>query len=89
MIGYRSLHLRTSRPRGNMGFVLRITSKGDQNQRPLTRLLLYPRVAGGREIRAVTCNGAAVNGYTNEAVVIPNPLRGEDIRVDIQMEPGQ
>jgi hypothetical protein len=76
-------------PGGNMGFVLRITSKGDQSQRPLTRLLLYPRVAGGREIRAVTCNGAAANGYTNEVVIIPNPPRGEDIRVDIQMEPGQ
>ena len=73
-------------PEGKLGVVARITPKGDQALRPLTKLLLYPRVAGGREIRLVACNGTALNSYTNDVVIIPNPPRSQYLRVELLVE---
>jgi len=67
----------------NYGF--RITPRGDQAQRELSRLVLYPRSAGGRPIDAVSVDGKPATAFTDAAVIIPGPDRGREIKVTVKL----
>jgi hypothetical protein len=71
---------------GTLTYTFHITPRGDQASRLLSKVLLYPRIAGGRPILGVKCNGTTLNSFTNEVVVIPNPPRGEEMHVEVQVD---
>lgn len=75
-------------PEGMIAFEVRITPKGDQARRSLDKLLLYPRVAGGREIGTVTCNGTELGSYTGDVIVLESPPRTESLHVEVSVKAG-
>ena len=52
---------------------IRLTPQGDQAARPLERLVLYPRIAGGRAIRSVSVDGQETRQFTRDAVILAAP----------------
>lgn len=67
-------------------YAITIAPKGDQMQRALDKLLLYPRVAEGRAIRNVLVNNAETASFTNDVVIVPKPERNREIRVRVLLE---
>ena len=65
-------------------YQLKIRPKGDQAQRDLERLVLYPRTAKGAPIASATVDGQAVSGFTDRALLIPRPPRNHEIQIQIQ-----
>jgi len=77
----------TAEPRtdgGRIRYRIRIEPRGDQAERKLERMLLFPRISGGRAIRGVAVGGEAVRSFTRDAVVLPDPRRGQEIEVVIE-----
>ena len=56
-----------------------VSPKGDQAARPLDKIILYPRLPGGRTIRSVSCDGQPVEAFTRDSVIIARPERGKTI----------
>ena len=73
------------RPDGMMiDYRIRISPKGDQSARPLEKLVLYPRIVGGRPVRGVAVDGKPLGVFTRDAVVIARPERDREIHVIIE-----
>jgi hypothetical protein len=72
-------------PKGDeLNYTIKITPRGDQKQRELSRIVLYPRTATGKPTASASVNGKAVTGFTDTAVVITRPPRGKEIRVGVK-----
>jgi hypothetical protein len=67
-------------------YTIRITPKGDQASRPLEKIVLYPRIPGGRAIGKVTFDGKDVKEFTRDTVILASPKRGEEMRVSVQAD---
>ncbi|HPO11932.1 MAG TPA: hypothetical protein PLI09_00690, partial [Candidatus Hydrogenedentes bacterium] len=65
----------------SVAYSIRITPKGDQAQRSLDKLLLYPRIANGKCIQAVLYNNQPIESFTNDVIVLPKPPRNQAIEV--------
>jgi hypothetical protein len=75
------------RPDGKtIDYTIRVTPKGDQANRPLEKIVLYPRIPGGRAISKVTFDGKDVKEFTRDTVILAPPKRGEDMRVSVDAE---
>jgi hypothetical protein len=75
-------------PDGNLlRYRLRLDPKGDQASRTLDRIVLYPRIAGGRGIRRVMADGKEVPEFTRDAVILANPKRGADVQIRVEAGP--
>jgi hypothetical protein len=71
-------------PKGDqLSYTIKITPRGDQKQRELSRIVLYPRTATGRAIASASIDGKPASGFTDTALVIPKPPRGREIRVTV------
>ena len=76
------------RPDGNViDYTIRITPKGDQANRPLEKIVLYPRIPGGKAIGKVTLDGKDLRSFTRDTVILPSPVRGREMRISVQVEP--
>ena len=64
-------------------YTMKITPRGDQKQRELSRIVLTPRTATGRAIDSASIDGKRVTGFTDTALVIPKPPRNREIRVTV------
>ena len=74
------------RPDGKaIDYTIRITPKGDQASRPLEKIVLYPRVPGGRAIGKVTLDGKDIKEFTRDTVIFASPKRGKEMRVSVQV----
>jgi len=75
------------RPDGQViDYTIRITPRGDQASRPFEKIVLYPRVPGGKAISKVTRDGKDLQEFTRDTVILASPLREKEIRVSIQAE---
>jgi len=75
------------RPSGDGTLVeyrITVTPQGDQAARPLEKIVLYPRLAHGRAIRGVTCDGQPLEAFTRDAVVMTRPRRDQTIHVKVR-----
>ncbi|HIJ64609.1 MAG TPA: hypothetical protein HPP77_01555 [Candidatus Hydrogenedentes bacterium] len=70
---------------GRIEYTLKISPKGDQDERKLERIVLYSRTADGRRVEAVRINGKPTGNFTNEAVIIPGPKRGRKMRITVDV----
>jgi hypothetical protein len=71
-------------PKGDqLSYTMKITPRGDQKQRELAKIVLYPRTATGRAIASVSVDGKPASGFTDAAFVIPKPPRDREIRVTV------
>ena len=76
------------RPTGNaIDYTIRLTPKGDQIDRPLEQIVLYPRVPTGRAIRKVTLDGKDVREFTRDTVILALPKRDAEMHLSIQTRP--
>jgi hypothetical protein len=66
---------------------LRLTPKGDQASRKLDRIVLYPRIAGGRGIRRVVADGKESREFTRDAVILADPRRGAPVEIQVEAGP--
>jgi hypothetical protein len=72
-------------PKGDqLSYTIKITPRGDQKQRELSRIVLYPRTATGRAIASASIDGKPASGFTDTALVIPKPPRDREIRVTVR-----
>ena len=72
-------------PKGDqLSYTIKITPRGDQKERGLAKIVLYPRTATGRAIDSVTVDGKRASGFTDTALVIPKPPRDREIRVTVR-----
>ncbi|MCR4411753.1 MAG: hypothetical protein NUV77_04925 [Thermoguttaceae bacterium] len=65
---------------------VRIAPRGDQAERPLERIVLYPRIPGGRPIAIVAVDGKPIKSFTRDAVVLVNPPRGREMHVEVMAD---
>jgi len=63
---------------------IKISPKGDQPERELGRLLLYPRIPGGRAIKRVSVDGKPIGEFTRDTVILPASNRGREIQVRLE-----
>jgi hypothetical protein len=71
-------------PKGEqLSYTMKITPRGDQKQRELSRIVLYPRTARGQAIASASINGKRVTAFTDTALVISKPRRDREIRVTV------
>jgi len=72
-------------PKGDeLNYTIQLIPRGDQAQRELSKIVLYPRTAAGQPIGAATVDGKRVTGFTDAALVIPRPARGREIQVAVK-----
>ena len=72
-------------PRGDqLSYTIKITPQGDQKQRELSRIVLYPRTPTGRAIASASIDGKPASGFTDTALVISKPPRDREIRVTVR-----
>jgi hypothetical protein len=83
--GELDLRIQPTRAGDQLNYGFRITPRGDQAQRELSRLVLYPRSADGRPIDAVSVDGKPATAFTDAAVIIPGPARGREIQVTVKL----
>ena len=75
------------RPDGKtIDYTIRVTPRGDQASRPFERIVLYPRVPGGRAISKVTRDGKDVMEFTRDTVIFALPTRGKEMHVSVQFD---
>ena len=67
-------------------YTIRITPKGDQSTRALKKIVLYPRILGGRAIGKVTLNGKNIAEFSRDMVILPSSARGKELRVSVHAE---
>ena len=75
-------------PKGDqLDYTIKLSPRGDQKQRELFRMVLYPRTATGQPITHASVDGKAVTSFTDTALVISRPPRGKEIRVTVRTGP--
>jgi hypothetical protein len=75
------------RPDGRtIDYTIRITPKGDQANRPLDKVVLYPRIPDGLAIGKVTLDGEDIKEFTRDSVILASPVRGKEMRVSVRAE---
>jgi hypothetical protein len=73
------------RPDGSaVRYTLRVTPKGDQAARKLDRILLYPRLVGGRAIERVTLDGRDFKQFSRDSVILAEPPRGKTLAILVE-----
>jgi len=68
----------------SIAYTVRLVPQGDQARRQLGRIVLYPRIPGGRAIQHVTINGAENRHFTRDTVVLAEPKRPAELRISVQ-----
>jgi hypothetical protein len=75
------------RPDGRwIDYTIRVTPKGDQADRPLDKIVLYPRIPGGKAISQVTLDGKSLTAFTRDTLIVAPPARGKEMRISVQAE---
>ncbi|MBI4605813.1 MAG: hypothetical protein HY721_27925 [Planctomycetes bacterium] len=69
-----------------LDYRIRVAPRGDQASRPLERLIEHPRAAGGRRILRAEVDGEPSRAFSGDAVVVPEPRRGAELRIRIEVE---
>jgi hypothetical protein len=78
------LAIQPTRNGEHLTYKLKINPKGDQDRRELSKIVLYPRTAGGRPIAQVNVDGTPASSFTDRTVVIPRPPRGKEIDISVK-----
>ncbi|MHB8866596.1 MAG: hypothetical protein ACYC6N_29910, partial [Pirellulaceae bacterium] len=81
--GDLDLQIQPGRDGRAVEYRITVTPKGDQTTRPLDRILLSPRLPGGRAIGSVTRDGQRVDAFTRDSVILTRPERGRTICVQV------
>ena len=84
--GLLDLDIRSSRDGTVVDYRIAVSPQGDQASRPLEKIILYPRLSGGRAIKSVSCDGQPVDTFTRDAIVITRPERDRAISVQVQAD---
>jgi hypothetical protein len=79
------LAIQPTRNGERLTYKLKISPKGDQDRRELSKIVLSPRTADGRPIAQVSIDGTTVGSFTDKTVVIPRPSRGKEIAINVEM----
>jgi hypothetical protein len=85
--GALDLRIRPQPDGSAIHYHVRITPRGDQGNRTLDRIILHPRIAGGRSITRVTLEGQPVRQFTRDRVVLAAPQRGREMGIVVEAEP--
>ena len=76
------------RPDGTaIHYTICVKPKGDQASRKLDRIVLYPRIPGGRAIERVTIDGQDFKQFTRDSVVLADPSRGQVMEILVETSP--
>jgi hypothetical protein len=68
-------------------YSIQIAPQGDQQTRALERIVLYPRIPGGKAIGKVTLDGKEVKEFNRDAVILAAPARNRKMQITVEMEP--
>jgi hypothetical protein len=58
---------------GRIDYSVRLVPQGDQARRRLDRIVLFPRILGGRGIERVTIDGNEHRQFTRDSIVLAGP----------------
>jgi hypothetical protein len=84
--GELDLAIHPSPDGSTLRYRLQLSPRGDQASRRLDRVVLYPRIAGGRGIERVLVDGKETRQFTRDAVILADPRRG--VPLEVQVEAG-
>jgi len=70
-----------------IAYLFRLTPQGDQAERKLDRIVLYPRIPGGRGIERVTVDGTEYRQFTRDSIILADPKRPSAARIIVQAGP--
>jgi hypothetical protein len=70
----------------SIDYTIAVTPKGDQAARPLDKIVLYPRIPGGKPISKVTLDGKDLAAFTRDTVILAAPERGKEMNISVQAE---
>ena len=82
--GDLDLDIQSNRDGTIVDYRIRVSPQGDQASRPLEKIVLYPRLSGGRTMERVTCDGQAVDMFTRDAVILTRPDRNKVISIQVR-----
>ena len=85
--GDLDLKIRPAREGDELNYTIKLSPRGDQQQRELSRMVLYPRTLTGQAIAQASVDGKPVTAFTDAALVIPQPPRGREIQVTVKTRP--
>jgi hypothetical protein len=66
---------------------VRLTPRGDQASRPLEKIVLYPRISGGRGVERVLVDGQPIREFTRDRILLTAPRRGQEMQIEVQAGP--
>ena len=73
------------RPDGrSIRYEVRLTPRGDQGSRPLEKIVLSPRIPGGRAIERVILDGRPLATFSRDAVILAGPERGRTLQLVVE-----
>jgi hypothetical protein len=67
-------------------YTIRLAPRGDQEARRLEKIILCPRIPGGRAIRRVTLDGKEFRQFTRDSVVLAAPQRGAAMQLLVEAD---
>jgi len=79
--GNLDLRIQPTAAGDELNYIVKLTPRGDQRKRNVSKIVLYPRTATGRAIASVTVNGKPTSAFTDTVVIIPKPPRGREYSI--------
>jgi hypothetical protein len=66
-------------------YTFSVTPRGDQDKRPLEKIILSPRTATGCAIRDVQVDGKPIRSFTRDQIILTNPQRKQMTKVHVNI----
>jgi hypothetical protein len=66
-------------------YTVKVTPKGDQSKRPLSKIILFPRSAMGRAIESAKLNGKEIDSFSRNQVILPRPDRNRTMEIQVRI----
>jgi len=84
--GVLDLDIQSDETGSSVEYRFRIAPQGDQADRSLAKIALFPRIMNGRPVNDVRVDDQPITTFFHDSVLLPNPKRGDWIHVQIQAE---
>jgi len=84
--GYLDLSVEPRRDGSHLDYQFKLDPKRDQASRTLNEIVVGAHTSCGRKITRVRLNGQPYENFFNEHVLIPQPSRNKEYRLQIDIE---
>jgi len=84
--GVLDLEIHPNGEGSRIDYSVKLTTRGDQAERPLKRIILFPRSVTGNAVESVTLNGKSIESFSRDCVILSRPARGERMKIQVEIK---